>query len=139
MQHADPLPPPTDVSIIIILSDSDAPTGPLKLKFQWNSIAPDCTAIGYITSLECGSCPNTTTNTEVVCTDIVIGDQCMFTVQTQVCDSIISNITTVPLTLKGTIIMHLYDSIIVHVYIRSTNQSNSSRCSYCKCHPNIQS
>ena len=61
----------------------------------------DCTSILYIIEFDCGSCPNTTTNTEVVCTDIVIGSQCTFTVQTQVCDSLTGNVTTIPLTLKG--------------------------------------
>ena len=92
----DPYPPPTEISVNV----SDVMTGPLKLTFKWSPVALDCTTIRYITEFDCGSCPNTTANTEVVCTDIVIGSQCTFTVQTQVCDSITGNTSNVHLNLK---------------------------------------
>ena len=93
-----PFPPPTDVSVNI----TDELTGPIKLTFKWSPLVPDCPSIRYITEFDCGSCPNTTTNTEVVCTDIVIDNaQCTFTVLTQICDSITGNINRVHLTLKG--------------------------------------
>ena len=79
----------------------DTLTGPLHLTFKWTPVAFDCTSIAYIIAFDCGYCPNTTANTEVVCTDIVIGADCTFTLQTEVCGTLKGNITTIHLKLKG--------------------------------------
>ena len=87
----DTFPSPTGLSVNI----TESPMGLLRLTLKWNPVAPDCTAIHYITEFDCGSCPNSTADTEVVCTDIVIHEsQCTFKVRTQVCDSISGNIAT---------------------------------------------
>ena len=92
-------------------------TGLLKLKFQWSPVALDRTTLRYIIGFDCGSCPNTTDNTEVVCTDVVIGSQCTFTVQTQVCDSIVGNYTTIPLVLTSKTMFFMYFLIIITIVL----------------------
>lgn len=75
----------------------------LKLTFTWSSVAIDCSSIAYITTFDCGYCPNTTASAKAVCysTDIVIGSECTFTIQTEVCNSLTGNITTIHLKLQG--------------------------------------
>ena len=67
-----------------------------QLVFVWNEVTAtsQCPYIQYIiTAINCGICPNTTTNTNVTCTltDISASTNrtCMFAVQTEVCGYII--------------------------------------------------
>ena len=92
-----PFPPPTDITFNI----TDVTNGSLQLAFKWTPVAPNCSDIGYIITNDCGYCPKTTFDTEVVCTDVMIGSQCSFTFQTRVCDSLIGNMSIVTLTLKS--------------------------------------
>ena len=83
----------------------NTPNGSLQLAFRWTPVAPNCSAIGYIITFDCGIFPNTTMSfsTEIIFTDVMIDSQCNFTVQTRVCDSLIGNMSTVTLILKGLI------------------------------------
>ena len=63
----------------------------LMLTFTWSSVAIDCSSITYITTFDCGYCPNTTASAKVVCTDIVIGSECTLTIRTEVCNSLTGN------------------------------------------------
>ena len=63
-----------------------------QLTFDWNPVAPDCQAVEYhIRASNCGSCPITTNNTSVTCTDVTSDGLCIFFVETVVCGSIITN------------------------------------------------
>ena len=61
--------------------------------FTWSPVGPDCPAIHYnILASNCGSCPTTTTHTNVTCTDVPInGSMCTFAVQSVVCGNIPGN------------------------------------------------
>ena len=68
----------------------------LKLKLvtvNWSPVDSDCPALHYnILPSNCGSCPTTTTNITVTCTDVPTdGSVCTFAVQTVVCGNIFSN------------------------------------------------
>ena len=84
---------------------TNTPDGLLQLAFKWAPVAPSCSAIGYVISFDCGTFHNTSTSfsTELIFTDIMIGSQCSFMIQTRVCDSLIGNMSTVTLLLKGQI------------------------------------
>ena len=59
--------------------------------FSWSPVAPDCPAIHYnILASNCGSCPTTTSHTNVTCTDVPIEQNsfCTFALQTVVCGNI---------------------------------------------------
>ena len=62
---------------------------------MWNNVDPDCPALLYnILSSNCGSCPTTTTNTTVTCTDVPTdGSVCTFAVQSGVCGRIVGEIS----------------------------------------------
>ena len=83
------------------LNIADTLSGSLRLMFKWNPIFFDCISIGYIITFDCGYCPDTTTDTEVVCTDIITGSSCTFTIQTEICNSLTGNVTMVPLNLRS--------------------------------------
>ena len=55
----------------------------------------DCSSLHYnILSSNCGSCPTTTTNTTVTCTDVPTdGGVCTFSVKTVVCGNIFGNLS----------------------------------------------
>lgn len=75
---------------------------PPELTFEWNPVSPNCLALHYVISFNCGICPSITTNTTAVCTEIQLGmSNCTFTIQTNVCDSLIGDTTQIPLVLKG--------------------------------------
>ena len=63
-----------------------------NVTFNWNSLRIDfnCTDVHpqyTILSSNCGSCPTTTTNTTVTCTDVPTdGGVCAFAVETKICD-----------------------------------------------------
>ena len=69
--------------------------------FGWSPVAPDHSALHYdIITSNCGSCPNTTTNTITTCTDVPThGSVCTLAIQTVVCGNIIGdpvNFTVIP-------------------------------------------
>ena len=66
-----------------------------ELVFKWSPVATVCRALHYnILSSNCGSCPTTTTNTTVTCTDVPTdGSVCTFAVQTVVCGNITGNVS----------------------------------------------
>ena len=97
--YTDPFPPPTNVSLMVLATE--VVTSLSMITFKWSTVTSDCTSIAYIITFDCGYCPNTTANTEVVCTDIVTGANCIFTIQTVVCGTLTGNITTIHLNLKG--------------------------------------
>ena len=78
-------------------------TSPPILDVYWSHSLSDCPSIHYtILSSNCGSCPTTTTNTTITCTDVPSnGGVCTFAVQTVVCENITgsySNNTTIALS-----------------------------------------
>ena len=79
--YAGPIPPPSNLHISI------ADFVLREITFEWTPFAPFCPTIHYnILSSNCGSCPTTTTNTTVTCTDVPTdGSMCTFAVQTEVC------------------------------------------------------
>ena len=64
--------------------------GLIQLTFAWSPVVPSCPSIHYnILASNCGSCPTTTSHTNVTCTDIPTdGSVCTFAVQTVVCGNI---------------------------------------------------
>ena len=79
-------------------------TKPLKLTFQWTPVSLTCPSLQYATTFDCGLCPNTTHDAYAVCTDIILvgSGQCLFTVQTVICGTLLKNETrSVYLTLEG--------------------------------------
>ena len=83
------MPPPDDVHLIDI--------DPTALTLSWNGSSTNCTAIKYIVSSNGseGVCPNTAetvlTNATLTFTKnmiLIIGKQCNFSVQTEVCGNI---------------------------------------------------
>ena len=75
--------------------------------FVWDEIS-QCPYIQYvITAINCGMCPNTTTNTTITCTladtSTPANHTCMFAVQTELCGYILgerSEYVTVNLTVN---------------------------------------
>ena len=70
--------------------------GSRQLTARWSSVAANCPSLHYnILATNCGSCPTTTTNTTVTCTDVPTnGSMCTFAVQTVVCGDIVGNMST---------------------------------------------
>ena len=64
-----------------------------RISFKWNESSANSTTTYYkILSSNCGSCPTTTTNTTVTCTDVPSdGGMCTFAVQTVFCGNIIGS------------------------------------------------
>ena len=119
-----PYPPPNDVYLV--------EAGPSQLIFQWSLVSSSCHVIQYhIVAVNCGQCPNITSNNTASCTGILIdGHQCMFALQTIVCDGIVGNVSReVSVTLKG--------MCIVHICWLFYCSSNSTRCSYSPHYPNV--
>ena len=101
----DSFPPPQNVSMIVL------DINPLKLIFEWSPVSLNCPALHYIISFDCGICPPVATNTTAVCTEIQLGiSNCTFTIQTNVCDSLIGDATPISLMLKG---MQQYSRLII--------------------------
>ena len=130
----DVLPPPNDTTLRGIDGNGLTDT---NLTFGWTQVPLDCSSFAYHTTLDCGLCPNTTVNTQVVCTDIVPDStHCTFTVQTIACGTIAGNIANV--TVKGTCkfksiciaipeeVVHDFIAFAISVYI----STRSTRCVY---------
>ena len=79
--------PPSNLYINAVDFDSNL------LAFTWSPVSLGGSALHYnILSLNCGSCPTTTTNTTVTCTDVPTdGSVCTFAVQTVVCENVVSD------------------------------------------------
>ena len=96
-------PPPNDIYLV--------EAGPSQLIFQWSSVSSSCHVIQYrIVAVNCGQCPNITTNNTASCTGIVIdGHQCMFALRTIVCDDTVGDVSReVSVTLRGMSLEHDY-------------------------------
>ena len=76
--YIGPFSPPSNIHI------SKADFFSRALTFKWSPATSDCSSNNYtILSSNCGSCPTTTTNTTVTCTDVYSdGGVCTFAVQT---------------------------------------------------------
>ena len=61
--------------------------------FGWSPVAPDHSDFHYdIITSNCGSCPNTTTNTTAICTDVPTdGSVCTLAIQTVACGNIMGD------------------------------------------------
>ena len=60
--------------------------------FAWNKItSAQCFSIQYIiTTVNCGVCPNITTNTNITCVQFGVSNRmCMFAVQTEICGQLV--------------------------------------------------
>ena len=60
--------------------------------FAWSEVTnAQCSSIQYvITRVNCGACPNSTTNTNISCVQFSISNRtCMFAVQTEICDQLV--------------------------------------------------
>ena len=73
---------PTEVLVEIIESN--------QLVFAWNKTTTQCSSLQYIiTTMNCGVCPNTTTDTNVTCVLMNTTDHedliCKFAVQIEIC------------------------------------------------------
>ena len=94
--NLDPFPPPYDVTVMV------TDVSPPELTFEWSPVSLNCPDLHYIITFNCGICPFITTNTTTICSGIQIGtNNCTFTIQTNVCDSLTGDVTQVPLILKG--------------------------------------
>ena len=62
-----------------------------QITFAWDEVTIQCSSVQYvITAINCGVCPNTTTDKNITCniqSDISLrtNDTCLFAVQTQIC------------------------------------------------------
>ena len=77
-----PYPPPSDVHVEIMESN--------RLVFAWNKVTTQCPSLRYIiTAINCGVCPNTTTDTNITCIEsnvsVHTNRTCLFAVQTEIC------------------------------------------------------
>ena len=76
-------PPPTNIHLENINSS--------QITFAWDEVTIQCSSLRYvITAINCGVCPNTTTDKNVTCTiqsdlSLRTSDTCLFAVQTQIC------------------------------------------------------
>lgn len=79
------------LSIIGVPSDESQ-----TITFGWSQLPLECQITHYnILAMNCGSCPATTTNTSVTCTDTPADSSvCMFAVQTVVCGTISGYMST---------------------------------------------
>ena len=64
-----------------------------NIVFRWTPFNTNCTILYYsITSSKCGSCPTTSTDTNITCTDVPMdGSVCRLYVQAVICEGIISD------------------------------------------------
>ena len=85
--NADPKSPPNNLHISVVDFSSK------EFTFNWSSpVAAVCPLHYNILSSNCGSCPTTTTNTTVTCTDVPTDSRvCTFAVETVVCGNITGN------------------------------------------------
>ena len=71
-----------------------------ELMFSWSPVAPDHSTLHYDITSNCGSCPNTTTNTTATCTDVPTdGSVCTLAILAVVCGNIMGdplNFTVIP-------------------------------------------
>ena len=89
--NLDDFPPPNDFITTTDLSLRE-------VTFKWSKspvqLVLDCPSLHYnITSSNCGSCPTTTTNTTVTCTDIPTetdASMCTFSIESIVCGKVVN-------------------------------------------------
>ena len=80
-----PYPPPTNIHI--------ESNNPHQITFVWDEVPVQCSSLQYIiTTINCGVCPNTTTDKNVTCDTqshisphAKFNNTCLFAVQTEIC------------------------------------------------------
>ena len=83
LAYSAPYSPPSDIHVQSVEKD--------RVVFTWNEVTSHCPSIRYvITAINCGACPNITTNAMVTCSDFnvstnIITSKCKFAVQTEIC------------------------------------------------------
>ena len=105
--------------------------GSKQLTARWSPVALTCPSLYYnILSSNCGSCPTTTTNTTVTCTDVPTnGSTCTFAVQTVVCGDIVGNTST---------LVSVSFSPTRYTYVNGTDIATNQLCSnFGKCNLTI--
>ena len=90
----EPLPPPINIHLKNVSKG--------QIEFTWEPVT--CTDIHYnIESVNCGRCPNTTSASNVTCTDVKITDRqtCIFGVSTVACSNLVGTNNTIEVQLEG--------------------------------------
>ena len=87
MADLDDFPPPKD-----FIATMDLSLREITFKWSKSPAAPDCPSLHYnILASNCGSCPTTTTNTTVTCTDVPTnGSMCTFSIESVVCGKVVN-------------------------------------------------
>ena len=90
------------------------------LTFEWNSVAPNCSAVSYtISSLGCGSCPSSTSTTSIICHGVQLNgesDLCTLSIQAVTCGNISGSFSNpLNVSLKGLLLLVYlaHDSVTV--------------------------
>ena len=106
--NIDPFPPPNDVIISDIAVMDELL---MQVTFEWSVVVTNtiCPVLFYIITSDCGVCPNRTntsitdTTVHVICTEVLIGQLCMFSVRTSVCNSLApeGNTTSIAVAFNG--------------------------------------
>ena len=84
-----PYPPPTNVHFEAGMANKNQN----RIMFAWDEIiGTQCSSIQYVIfAINCGVCPNTTTNTNITCAytqpdaSLDTNNTCLFAVQTEIC------------------------------------------------------
>ena len=73
-----------------------ADVGPGELTFNWNAVAPNCPAVEYNITTNCGNCPATTRSPKATCSIELSSSAvlCSFEVQTMVCGDVLIGTVT---------------------------------------------
>ena len=80
------------------MEDSD---GNIILIFAWSAVILNCPSLRYTITSDCGLCPNATKATTATCRELSVGDRCVFGIRSAVCSTIVGNINTISVDLKG--------------------------------------
>ena len=124
----EPPPPPDNVHLSSV--------GSRTLTFSWNPVNSSCHVLSYmyiITSVNCGVCPNITTEASATCVSVSVdGSVCLFQVQTTVCNNNHGPpSTSVPIILTGELMASLkivYPLSQSTLFVYSTYHFTSQNC-----------
>ena len=106
MADLDDFPPPKD-----FIATMDLSLREITFKWSKSPVVLDCPSLHYnITTSNCGSCPTTTTNTTVTCTDVPTdGSVCTFSIESVVCGKVVNlfnNTIHIPMNVTDTSSCH---------------------------------